>query len=72
MKHTPVSSSFIDSIGYDSQLQELHVAMANGKTYSYSEVSPAEHEAFINAESIGAHYGKHIKATRTGHLVKAA
>jgi hypothetical protein len=65
MKMQPVQSGAIRAIGYDPDGQVLHVEFASGHTYSYEDVTPAEHEALANADSIGAHFAKHIR-TKAG------
>lgn len=64
---TPVKSSQIHSIGYDPATQTLAVRFkerASGKPtslYHYQNVTPANFDAFRNAESIGSHFYRHIK-----------
>ena len=69
MEHVPVDSSFIQSVAYDPETRELHVRLASGKTYAYSDVEPDHHRDFLGAPSIGAHFGK-FKARYPGRLVK--
>jgi hypothetical protein len=65
VKLRPVQSGAIRAIGYDPANEELHVEFRSGKTYVYSDVTPAEHEALAGADSIGAHFAKHIR-TKAG------
>ncbi len=64
-----VDSSQIHSIGYDPETQTLAVRFTRGyganrgpgSLYHYSNVAPADFEAFRDAESLGRHFGQHIK-----------
>ena len=61
MQLTPVSSSNIDAVGYREDDRTLHVRFASGSTYSYRDVDPEEHQALIEAQSIGSHFANHIR-----------
>lgn len=61
MKHQPVESSSIKSVGYDEDKQELHVRFKTGKTYAYAGVTPRQHQALLNAPSVGGHFSAHIR-----------
>ncbi len=61
MERTPVSSSNISAIGYDSDNQVLEVEFTNGSVYSYSGVPPGEHEGFMNTDSKGQYFHANIK-----------
>lgn len=61
-----VESSQIHSIGHDPATKTLAIRFKNYKgeatsLYHYSNVTAEEFAAFRNAESIGSHFGKHIK-----------
>lgn len=56
----PVNSKAIAAIGHDAETNTLHVQFHSGGTYQYPDVSAAEHAAFVNAPSIGAHFSSHI------------
>lgn len=60
----PVESSQIKAIGYDEKTGTLAVAFkyGTGAIYHYPDVLEETHQAFVNAESIGQFFGKHIKA----------
>lgn len=60
---TPVKSSQVKSVGYDDSTKTLAVQFCHGAgaIYHYPDVTREQYEAFINAESIGVHFGKHIK-----------
>lgn len=67
MKLKPVTSSSISAIGYDPESRTLHVEFQSGRAYHYKGVSPEEHDALMNAKSIGAHFSKFIRPVYTGH-----
>ena len=60
---TDVESSQVKSIGYDPATQTLAVQFKHGSgaIYHYPDVTADQHQAFLKAESIGAHFGRHIK-----------
>jgi hypothetical protein len=49
----PVSSSNVDSIGYDESDEELFVKFNNGSMYVYKDVPESVWEDFQNADSKG-------------------
>ena len=58
----PVASSQIKAIGYIPKLKTLDISFTRGpgNVYCYEGVSQEKADAFMNAESLGAHFGKHI------------
>jgi hypothetical protein len=60
-----VESSQIDSIGHDPATNTLAIRFKSksgpGSLYHYDNFTAGDFEAFSNAESIGSHFGKHIK-----------
>lgn len=65
---TRVESSQIHSIGHDPATNTLAVRFLAkrggdepGSLYHYANFTAEDFEAFLNAESIGTHFGKHIK-----------
>ncbi len=60
-----VSSSWIESVGYDEEEQELHVKFRHGrgggKAYIYGMVSREVFEKMLRSESVGRYYQAHIK-----------
>lgn len=66
MKLKPVTSSSINAIGYEPESKTLHVEFSSGRAYHYTGVEPEEHEALVNAPSIGAHFSKHIRPNFKG------
>lgn len=58
---TPVSSSNIDSIGYDGQNQELYVRFLNGSLYVYKGVPEYEFQNLMAAPSHGSYLNRNFK-----------
>lgn len=61
---SPVDSSNIEAVGFDPDAGELHVRFKGGKTYCYSGRTQAEHDALVQADSIGAHFHKHLRGAK--------
>jgi hypothetical protein len=63
---TSIESSQIDSIGHDPATNTLAIRFkskgAPSSLYHYSNVSADDFTAFKDAESVGSHFYKHIKA----------
>ncbi|KVP76891.1 hypothetical protein WJ94_15880 [Burkholderia ubonensis] len=63
----PVESSQIHAIGHDPATNTLAIRFKNRTTgaptslYHYANFTAEDFEAFRDAESIGSHFGKHIK-----------
>lgn len=61
----PVKSSQIAAIGHDPVTNTLAIQFASksgsGSVYHYSNFDADSFKAFRDAESIGSHFGKHIK-----------
>lgn len=82
MKHiplTPVKSSQIAVIGHHPESNTLAVQFAPrkdgtpGSVYHYGNFTAQDFAAFQNAESIGSHFGKHIKPHAAKHpFIKVA
>ncbi len=70
MQITPVRSRTIDAVSYDPDTQTMRVAFSSGKTYEYTGVRAEQHRALIEADSVGSHFGKHIRPKFTGKVVK--
>jgi hypothetical protein len=65
---TRVESSQIHSIGHDPATNTLAIRFLAkrggdepGSLYHYANFTAEDFEAFSNAESIGSHFGQHIK-----------
>lgn len=61
MERTPVISSNIRAIGYDSDSQSLEVEFHHGSVYQYAGVPQGEHEGMMNADSKGKYLNANIK-----------
>lgn len=64
VKMVPVESTAIESIGYDESTRTLHVNFKSGAKYHYAGRTKAEYEAFLAADSHGAHFQKHIRGAQ--------
>lgn len=76
MELTKVNSSNLNAIGYDPTTKKLRVEFRNskdarmpGRVYEYANVSLDKHTALMGAESIGAHFSKHIKGHHPHKLI---
>lgn len=69
-----VKSSQIAAIGYSPELKTLAVQFTRGggNVYHYEGVSAEQHQAFVGAESIGSHFGKHIQVLPSKKFAPAA
>lgn len=56
-----VSSSNLESIGYDEQNQEVYVRFLNGSIYVYKGVSEHEFQNLIEAPSCGSYLNRNFK-----------
>lgn len=67
-----VKSSQIRQIGYDPATKTLAVTFNHGAGahYHYPDVSEEDYQKFLKAESLGSHFGKHIKALPFTKFVK--
>ena len=59
---TPVKSSNIKAIGYDKAAQRLAVQFSNGTLFHYEGVTPDAYQGLASAESVGKHFGSHIRS----------
>lgn len=57
----PVSSSQIESVGYDENLQDLYIEFKKGAVYRYLDVPQVIYERLCEADSIGSYFAKTIK-----------
>jgi hypothetical protein len=56
-----VSSSNIESLGYDEQNQITYVRFNNGMLYVYKDVPKYEYEELLTAPSIGSYLHRNFK-----------
>ena len=61
---TDVVSSQIKAIGHDPATNTLAIQFKHGAgaIYHYPNVTADQHQAFVGSESMGKHFGQHIKA----------
>ncbi|HON01571.1 MAG TPA: KTSC domain-containing protein [Paludibacteraceae bacterium] len=57
----PVSSSNIESIGYDEQNEQVYVKFLNGSLYVYKDVPLHEFENLRDAPSLGSYLHRNYK-----------
>jgi|WetSurMetagenome_2_1015567.scaffolds.fasta_scaffold577308_1 hypothetical protein len=56
-----VSSSNIDSVGYDLQNHDVYVKFLNGSVYKYIGVEQHEYESLLHAASVGSYLNRYFK-----------
>jgi len=66
MNRTKVTSSNIQSVGYDASTKRLEVEFAGGAVYSYEDVTPEQHNDMMIASSVGSYFAKNIRKTHKG------
>jgi len=63
MDRTPVSSSNIRSIGYDSDSGTLEIEFNSGPVYQYFDVPQCEYDGLMTASSHGTYFNASIRHT---------
>ncbi len=61
MQRTRVSSSNLESIGYDPDTHVLEVAFLNGTVYQYSGVPAHVHSGLMVASSHGSYFDAYVR-----------
>ena len=61
MRRDPVTSSTIESIGYDERSQTLEVEFKSGAVYQYFGVPDAVYRELMSASSQGQYLARTIK-----------
>lgn len=61
MRRTPVESTTMLSVGYDSTEQVLEVEFTSGAVYQYLEVPATVFEKLMDAESKGRYFNREIR-----------
>lgn len=56
-----VSSSNVDSVGYDETSEILFIRFLNGSLYIYKNVPLIIYEQLLNAPSVGSYMHRNIK-----------
>lgn len=65
ISRSPVQSSIIKTVGYDAETETLAVEFHSGRIYHYADVSQKKVDALLCSESMGKHFGIHIKPHHT-------
>ena len=63
MEVIPVTSSNVESIGYDADSSTLQVEFKNGSTYQYFDVPKNIFIGLRDADSVGGYLAARIKGT---------
>jgi hypothetical protein len=58
---TPVDSSSLLQVGYDSGSQELYIEFKEGRTYVYSPVPETTYRELLDADSKGSYFNREVK-----------
>lgn len=61
MQRTPVQSSNIKSIGYDSNTSTLEIEFLDYSVYQYFDVPQYIYDSLMNANSHGSYLARYIK-----------
>ncbi|WP_149088096.1 KTSC domain-containing protein [Pseudomonas prosekii] len=61
MERSPVSSSNVESVGYDEDSETLEVEFKNGTLYQYFDVPQSAFNGLVNADSVGVYLAENIK-----------
>ena len=61
MNMTSVSSSNLESVGYDASTETLRVGFLNGGLYDYHSVPEHLYQGLMSASSHGSYLDAHIK-----------
>lgn len=61
MQHETLSSSNLESFGYDPISRTMEVRFKNGNTYSYPDVAPEFAEGLRSAPSPGRYFQAEIR-----------
>lgn len=63
MEKIPVTSSNVESIGYDEDSSTLEIEFKNGATYQYFDVPENVFAELRDADSVGGYLAARIKGT---------
>lgn len=66
-----VSSSLIESVGYDDESRKLYIKFHSGPSYVYEEVGSEVYQALLAAPSVGRYFLKEIKGVYPAKKVEA-
>lgn len=60
MKMVKVTSSNIDTVGYDNDTRQLQVTFKSGDTYRYQDVPVSTFASLLTAKSRGSFFAKNV------------
>ena len=63
VQRVPVTSTNLQSVGYDEDSRTLTIEFRNGSIYEYENVPPEVHAELMNADSHGKYFHRHIRNT---------
>jgi hypothetical protein len=63
---TEPHSSAIKAVYYNNKTKQLYVEFPGGRLAGYSDVTPDEVYDFVEADSVGSYYARHIKGAFRG------
>ncbi|BBZ67298.1 KTSC domain-containing protein [Mycolicibacterium insubricum] len=61
MERTFVSSSNLNSVGYDEASMTLEVEFKDGSLYQYFDVPGSMHQGLMGASSVGQYFTQNIR-----------
>ncbi|QKT07315.1 KTSC domain-containing protein [Gordonia sp. X0973] len=61
MERIAVSSTNLNSVGYDEQSMTLEVEFKNGSLYQYFDVPAAAYQELVGASSVGRYFTQNIR-----------
>lgn len=61
-RRVPVTSTNLQSVGYDDSSHILTIEFRNGSVYEYEDVPPEVHAELMNADSHGKYFQRHIRS----------
>ena len=70
MRRQPVTSSAIDSVGYDPDVAVLELEFTSGDIYRYYAVPNAVHAHLMVAPSPGRYFLEHIRDTYPSEQIR--
>lgn len=70
MQREAVSSSNLQSVGYDAGTATLEIEFQNGRVYQYSGVPRSEFDALMQASSKGSYFNDVIRDCYPYHRVR--
>lgn len=59
--HNSKPSDLVQGIHYDPHSKDMTVTLHGGKSYTYPGTTAAEHNAFVSADSHGAHFATVVR-----------